>query len=428
MRNCILKIKQYLFPLYYKYLLLPYEYRRRNEQALLLGKKDKIKVVFFAMNISMWKYQHLYDFLKKDKRFCLYIIISPAINFTREKQVKDVIQMRKYFVMKEMPFIDCEIEVDGNPYDVRGIINPDIVFHTQPYEGALVKEHAPSFFKDKLLCYCPYSYKTLALPHNYNLDYFDHAWKLYVQNHIQYELYRKRNPMKARNVVVVGYPKADDFFSEEFKDVWKPQLKRKKRVIWAPHFTLEQSVKGMQARSNFLWMAPVMMELAKKYADSIQFTFKPHPRLLSELYRHPDWGKDKAESYYEFWRNTTNTQLEEGDFVDLFKGSDAIIHDSGSFLVDYMYVQNPAMFVTDKLDKMLEEADDFAKQVYGCYYIGKCEEDIISFIEDIVLGDKDELEGKRQALYNHYLIIGEGKTVTQNILDDLYQSLGLNER
>ena len=117
--------------------------------------------------------------------------------------------------------------------------------------------------------------------------------------------------------------------------------------------------------------------------------------------------------------------MEEGDFVDLFRGSDAIIHDSGSFLVDYMYVQKPALFVTNKLQMMLDEADDFAKQVYDCYYIGKDCEEILAFVENTVLSGNDPLKEKRKYIFEHYLQSNDGKTVAQKTAIDLYQSLGL---
>jgi hypothetical protein len=427
MNSLILKIKVFLYPYYYEYIALPLEYKKRKRKAKLLGKKEHIKVVFFAMSLPMWKYQRLYNLLKKDQRFQLYIVLSPAITFTHEKQMMDVVQMRDYFTRMNIPYIDCYIEEKAKPYDVKGKINPDIVFHAQPYEGAVVKEHSPSNFMDKLLCEYPYAYITIALPFNYNLEYHIHAWKLYMQNEIQYKIFKKRNPMKGRNVVVVGYPKADDFLENNCIDVWKPQNVKKKRIIWAPHFSLVQSAPGMQPRSNFLWMADKMKKFAQKYSDTIQFAFKPHPRLRSDLYKHPDWGISKTDNYYHFWEDSPYTQFEDADFIDLFKSSDAIIHDSGSFLVDYMYTKKPAMFITDKLDLMKAEADNFAKQVYDCYYIGKSEKDIEDFIVNVVLKDIDPLREARNNIYDKYLKPPCQTSVAQKTVDDLYKSLGIKK-
>ena len=65
-----------------------------------------------------------------------------------------------------------------------------------------------------------------------------------------------------------------------------------------------------------------MVELAKKYQDSIQFAFKPHPVLKFRLINI--WGEQKTEEYYKLWETMPNTQLETGDYIDLFLTSDAL--------------------------------------------------------------------------------------------------------
>ena len=71
--------------------------------------------------------------------------------------------------------------------------------------------------------------------------------------------------------------------------------------------------------------------------------------LFSQIargYKHPDWGKVKADEYYELWRTMPNTLLADGTFTNLFEGSDAMVHDCGSFVVDYLYFGHPVMFVS----------------------------------------------------------------------------------
>jgi DivIVA domain-containing protein len=63
-------------------------------------------------------------------------------------------------------------------------------------------------------------------------------------------------------------------------------------------------------------------EFAEKYADRIQWAFKPHPLLRDTLYQHPDWGKERTDAYYGRWESMPNTQLETGAYVELFKQSD----------------------------------------------------------------------------------------------------------
>ena len=181
----------------------------------------------------------------------------------------------------------------------------------------------------------------------------------------------------------------------------------------------------MPARSNFLWMAQLMVDIAQTYSDRIQIAFKPHPSLMTQLYSHPDWGKERTDQYYELWQQMPNTQLETGQYADLFMTSDAMIHDSGSFAVEYHYSQNPVMFMSKDMDDTLSTQSDFGKQAYAMHYIGADEQDIRHFIDDVVLGGNDPMRPQRERFFKEYLLPPGGKSVAQNVIDDIVKSLNL---
>ena len=164
-------------------------------------------------------------------------------------------------------------------------------------------------------------------------------------------------------------------------------------------------------------MADFMLEFADKYADKIQFVFKPHPRLLTELYKHDDWGKDRTTRYYAEWETRKNTQLEEGDFIDLFMTSDAMIHDSGSFCVEYHYSGNPVMYIAENFEEQLTEKGEFGKLAMRLHYVGKCKEDIVNFIENVILHGNDTMRQERKNFYKKYLLPPNGKSVAENTMD-----------
>ena len=91
------------------------------------------------------------------------------------------------------------------------------------------------------------------------------------------------------NCVVTGYPTADLFDSTKAvgKD-WKMKNDELKRVIWAPHHTIEGNTKLIQF-STFLLYYDVMQDIVEEYKDKVQFVFKPHPLLKPALYAHPEW-------------------------------------------------------------------------------------------------------------------------------------------
>lgn len=392
----------HIAPIYYKFI------------AWKLRYKETINIVFFASSISMWRYQYVYEALSQISRFRTYIVIQPAFAYSDEQQSADVNSLINYFNSKKIPYLLATDE-NGNYLDIRKEISPDVLFYPQPYNNFYPESVSYNAFYDKLLCYMPYAFWTSKYGWSYNQPLHKLAWKLFYSTELHRQdaiLYSLRGDS---NVEVVGYPNADDFLFRTHLDGWKKQNAMKKRLIWAPHFTIVSG--DLLYQSNFLWMSYLMIELAQKYSDRIQFVFKPHPRLYTELCKHPDWGEQKAKDYYRAWETMENTQIETGEFVDLFMTSDAMIHDCGSFAVEYHYSENPVMYVAQNFEAQLEEKNEFGKLAMKQHYVGKTKEDIRAFIEDVVLAGNDPMKPGRQQFKKDYLLPPNGKTVAENTME-----------
>lgn len=423
--NTIAKLGELRYKVYFN-TVYPYILKHR---AKMIGKKDKIEVVFFAMNIAMWRYQGIYDLLSKDERFNCHVVFTVALTFTKEQQSADLKQMRAYFDERHIRYKDYD-EVSDLGYDVLGKINPDILFYPQPYDGAFPDCHCYRNFLSKLLCYVPYGLTVGSSEKEtwvYNTMFHCYAWKLF------YPFAQSKNDAKkiswnyARNMVISGYSRMDSYLSEENIDVWKIQDRRVKRLIWAPHFTISLLKDSPLNQSNFLRIAELMLELAKRYKDRLQIAFKPHPRLKTELYRHPDWGQERTDNYYHQWESMANTQLETGDFVDLFKTSDAMIHDSASFTLEYLYVNKPVAFVTSTLEGLFSKYSSMGVEALKQHYLVTTEDEIISFIEDVVLGGKDTKQEQRTRFFNTQLAFNQSMTTSQFVVQDIMNGLGLKQ-
>ncbi len=410
------KTLNYLWLHGWKYRAMERRHARLEQQ--LRGKRP-LNVVFMAIDLSLWRYQHIYELMAEDDRFLPTIVLSPCIG--RLQPEEDAASLRRYFDQRGIPYIDYH---EGEPpYDIRGRLNPDIIFYAQPYEHLLCKEHDCLAFYDKLLCYMPYGFWSSTGKLSYDLHFHNMAWRLYYSTSLHLQEAQKIATNKGRNVRVVGYANADDYLRAEHPSPWKEMGdgRQRKRIIWAPHFSIKHNT-GFMPRSNFLWMASLMVELAKAYKDQVQIAFKPHPALLTQLYEDANWGKERADAYYEQWRTMENTQLETGQFIDLFMTSDAMVHDSGSFAVEYHYSQKPVMFVSKDMNAILSTQSDFGKKAYGMHYLGKDETDIRRFIDEVVLGDHDPMRPQREQFFRDYLLPPGGKSVAQNMLEDITQS------
>ena len=87
-----------------------------------------------------------------------------------------------------------------------------------------------------------------------------------------------------------------------------------------------------------------------------------------------------------------------GNYFDVFANSDAIIHDCSSFVVEYLYTDKPCCFVAKSNYKKI-----FSTLGNSClkhYYKAFNKEDILHFIDEVVIKENDSLKEKRIAFAN----------------------------
>ena len=385
-----------------------------------IRERGYANVVFFAANLSMWRYQGIYDLLKQDPRFKVTILIAPFSTFSPSQIEENLIALKAYFESKGMPYEDTTVW-SKERYSIREWLDPDIMFYVQPYSRLLGSPLDNCFFTDKLLCFVPYGVGTVAESWSVNTRFQNIAWRLFYETDIYREVARKVAFNRGKNVVVVGNTNADVYLQPIHNNPWKQQSCSKKKVIWAPHFSIKQDM--YLHRSSFLWMYNLMLKLAEEYRDTVQIAFKPHPRLKTELYSIPEWGKNKTDEYYRKWDSIPNTQLEESSFIDLFMTSDAMIHDCASFTVEYHYSKNPCLFITNDVQEIRKPLNELGCSALDAHYLGNSEDDIRNFLNQVVIGGKDSKKAEREAFFNKYLLPPNGKTAAQNIYDNILDSI-----
>lgn len=374
-----------------------------NYRVQIIRKKAKIKVLFVISELGVWKTEELYLAMCSSPRFSTYLLVDSVMgNGNYEEVLVSYLRERGY------PFFSLDKEET-----IKNIITPDIIFYQKPY-GDVTKKN--DYYRNlyALFCYVSYGFHSIK-----DSDYsFFHsaplnnlAWQNYYENELALKYVSQNMPNKAINCVVTGLPMTDSYLKECESDPWKPQYGKKKRIIWAPHHTV--SSQEWINYSTFLKYSEFMLDMAKKYSGKVQFAFKPHPSLKSKL--DIMWGKEKADYYYHQWESMENTQYEAGNYVDLFKTSDAMIHDCGSFTVEYHYTKKPVMYLV-KDEHHADGLNDFGKMAFDLHYKGCCKEDIDTFIQNIIEG-KDEMEEARIRFFSDYLLPPAGKTASENIIN-----------
>lgn len=391
---------------------------QKKHQQLIEEKKgkEKLKVVFLAIHKSVWKVDPVFKKMLGDSFFEPMILVCPYTAYGEEQMWEDMKETYAYFEEKGYPLISSYKKEEDRWISLEEI-KPDIVFFTNPH-NLTRKEYYEDAYMNYLSCYVPY-YTDIASNYDiesvYNQKFHNVVWKIFLQSN--YSLGRAKNiaSNKGCNIVLSGNLIHEIFqntLKENVKNPWKPQEEVKKKIIYAPHQTI--LLENNLHLGTFLKNGEIIKNLAIKYRDYVQWVFKPHPILKAKLYLHPEWGKKRTDEYYEFWEYNNYTQLELGEYIELFSTSDAMIHDCGSFIDEYLLVEKPCGYLYFNGENQLKAINSYGKELLKKYNILSSKEEIENFIDNVL---KDNIQGNkfiRMKMNPSSLILNQLKEAIQN--------------
>lgn len=405
--------------IYFKLLLLKISYYHKKELKRI-RKQKKIKVAFFLIHDSIWKYEGVYKLMLEDERFEPIVVVCPYISYDEEVMFSTMNQAYNSFKEKGYNVIKTYNEDTREWLDVKKDINPDIIFFTNPHR--ITKwEYYIYNFKEYLTCYVPYFYVSNNLEQsNYNLKFHNLLWLAFYESYIHKEYAIKIARNKGKNVIITGYPAIDLYFEKckkKSNNIWKSQSKKKKRIIWAPHHTIKENG-GELNYSCFEKHAEIFLEFAIEFENEIQFSFKPHPILKSKLLKSKNWGEKRTNDYYSYWNKYDNCQLNEGEYIELFINSDALIHDSASFMTEYLATGKPLLYtLNDK--EVSSRMNSYGQMALSNHYVAQNKNEIRGFIIDVVLNGQDTMYKDRQIFIEKYLRPPNNKSASLNIYEEI---------
>ncbi|ACT47821.1 CDP-glycerol:poly(glycerophosphate) glycerophosphotransferase [Methylotenera mobilis JLW8] len=355
----------------------------RLKHARLLNEKQslsKIKVLFFVLQKSVWKLDTVFRAMLSDPLFDPVMLVCPCVSLQHEEMMAELEGTYQHFQKKGYPVINSYMQETDSWIELQTLA-PDLIFFTNPH-GITRPEYYDVAYMNYLSCYVPYDHQVSQYNNNqeqYNQCFHNAMWQIFVPHTESKDIFIHTAMTQGANVSVTGYPACEPYVDSILPStsVWKPQDTNKARFIWAPHHTINSPELPY---SNFLRYAELFQQLALQYADTVQWAFKPHPMLKSKLYEYEGWGKEKTDSYYKFWESQPNTQLENGEYQDLFIASDAMIHDSGSFLAEYLYLKKPVLYLVAAVN-IKDYLNPFGVQAFDVCEHAYTKEDIICFID-----------------------------------------------
>lgn len=325
--------------------------------------------------------------LKEPEKYDVQFVICPDV-------YRDMAGLRQYHKTKQF-FIErygADKVLDGYDEKTGEFLDWsdsfDVVYTANPYDVLVNKVHGIRYLSSQnvlpiFICY----------------GYIISNWfmKEFVASQNAALLYKnfvgtKQTKMEAiefqnlytRNIVLSGYPKMD-----KLEEVPESKHSRKKILI-APHHTVK-GLPGELQLSNFLEYADLIPELADMFPN-IDFVFRPHPLLFTNLMMHGIWSQDKVDSYLENLREKNIAYSTESDYLHLFKECDAIVHDCGSYSVEWLYTGKPCCYVVDSEERVRKQLNKLANFALDCHTeIADSKEKIISFIKKV---ENDEYQEK----------------------------------
>lgn len=349
---------------------------------------QKIRVCFFVIYDFAFSYRPLYELMLNDDLFDPFIVVVPDL--TKGEEHLNTFFKKTYLELSQKYPTVYKGYLEHQKKFLDFSEKTDVVCFQNVYKGFSHRFFEIEYFLNKpvLTFYVHYGFPISKLHlKTVSEDCQSYLWKVFVPTKIHYQEYKERQILKAKNVIVSGYCKMDLLPLE------KVDKNRQTTILIAPHHTVTDWPE-LQL-SNFLKYHSFFLELPKIYPN-INFVFRPHPLLVTQLNKLKSWGKSKTERYLQQLENNPNMTYDtKPTYFDTFANSDAIIHDCGSFLAEYLFTGKPACYL---LKDQESTSKWFSKAGLVCLehnYKAYNENQITDFINEVVIDGHDTMKKER---------------------------------
>jgi len=354
-----------------------------KKKKILEGKK--IKVAFFVTQKQLWCSQTVYDNFLRDDLFEPIIVAFPNFEdgiINKNNTCKDNYD---FFSNRKMNVI-FGYDINNEHFLKLDSIDADIIFYDQPFPGLPNNLLWYEASKKSLVCYIPYGYKIAkSYEAHFNSELHNNCWIIFAESIWHKDQFKKFGRKKGENVIVSGYPKLDAYnnLNKKYKE------NKNKTIIWAPHWSIKDKFIGYATFDKY-YNFFIRQAISNK---DIFWVFKPHQRLRHYLEEIRFMTKKDVDEYYESWSSLPNCRFfNDSDYFDLFKESDALITDCGSFLAEYLPTRNPILLLVSNNSVGYNEVGNI---LVSTYYKAFNENDIKDFVNNVVVNGEDLLKKKR---------------------------------
>lgn len=339
------------------------------------GKKQ-LDFAAFVVFESCYGISDLFDRMLENPKWNPKVVIIPDVSRGIEHQKKSYDKAKQYFINKygSDKVIDGWNENSNEYYDIAD--NFDMIYFANPYDGMVHRHHSIEYASKKnvLPIYISYGYDicTATTQARFRSIALNVVWKCFADTVFSYDDFKKYMINKGENVYLVGYSKMDSYHQ------YNMSPKKRKKILISPHHTIKMDYLPL---SNFLRFYNLILKLPEMFPD-IDFVFRPHPLLFTNLINLAGWKQSDVDEYLEKLKKNNIEYSSGGDYLQLFAECDAIINDCGSYTVEWLFTGKPGCFVyspelrPELLTKLMNES-------ISQYNIAKSEDDIINFVKQV---------------------------------------------
>ena len=406
-----------------------------------LSRQVKITVAIMADFSGTWIGDELIELLKASDRFVPYIVVLSNFNgqddSSRLAEYSKTLEYFQKYGNIVLPSINPRTKMQYSWKELG--ITPDLCIWLNPWPKNTGDFYIINTSLKMLHTYIPYCLPTTE---NEQEDFIDShfnqvshliMWKIFYDSRITCNMARNNCYLGDMTGVYTGYPKLDPFYYEyeDKNSIWQKAIKNNngknlKRIIWAPHHTIEEwePIHFATFQKNYRFM----LDMAKKFQDETVWIVRPHPLLKFKAIRAGIFADENEwDNYIAEWESLKNAMFyETGDYYDLMLNSDAMIMDCGSFIGEYMFSGKPMLFLDSGRSRFTEMAKGIMETQYktdGDDFLG-----IEEFIKKQVIDGVDEKADSRKQYFEKnmdYRRDFDGKSAAQNIYSFLLTELSM---
>lgn len=375
-------------------------YEKKKRRIILKAQASgKLKVAFVVLFDSVFPTRTIFEKMLERKEFDPYIIVVPNVYNSFKYQLdlydKGMKSLTEQYGDRVIGAYDKENDEYKEFGDEFGVM-----FFCNPYKHLVHPFHHVEYFLDKdvLPVYSSYGFAALKFwDEVIATPFYHYMWKCTLETESNLEHLKQTEIIKGRNGVVTGYLKMDKLAETV------PHKHDRKRIMICPHHTV-WGWKNLNI-GNFLTYAEYFQKLPKMFPE-VDFIFRPHPLLLPNLKAHKVWTQERIDEYMEKLQSNANLIYDtSGDYMQVFADSDAMIHDCGSFIGEYLYTMKPCCYMLKSEEAVNTTLVPLGQQCMAQHYHAFCEDDITKFIRDVVIGGTDPMKERREAFAKNELMV-----------------------